>query len=1055
MRKTFLLTLLLVAMLLPVQAQKVLVTGNVLNKRTNEAIELATVQLLKMDSTFVAGATTDSIGLFKVAVPAPGDYIIKASYVSFESEARTFTVKSGHESVYAGKFLLTGDGVALRSAVVVGTAALVEQKADTTMFNAAAYRTPEGSTLEALVKQLPGVEVGDDGKITWNGKEVKEFLVNGKNFFKGDTQTAMKNLPVELVSRLKAYDKRSDYAEQTGIDDGEETTVLDIMTKRELNQSWVMNADLAYGTEDRYAERVFATRFTDLSRVTVYGNLNNTNDNGFGGPRGWRGNSGGLVTSKNAGLDFTWENGLKTNEKGRFEIGGNVRYNYKSTNLETKTSQENFLGSATASSFSNSRSKSISKSEDVNASLKLKWNPDSLTNLTFSPAYSHQSSRNNGTTFTATFNDDPFAHSRATETDGILDNIFGADADIDPDLAAVTVNRNRRQTLGESKSDNVNAELNVTRRFGTRGRNISLRVQGGYQNSSNLSFTQSYIRYFQTAEPASFLNQYSTTPQKNWNISSRISYTEPLFDKWYAEFRYSYEHKFNDSDRSRYNLEQLGDELFRQQYGISDEYAVFGVDPNGLVEPIVIGSVPTEADVLARTLDAANSQYATYHYNYHRASVGVRYNTKEIQFNASLSVNPEHTILNYQNGTFDTRAVRNVFNFSPFVRFKYKMSDTNSLEANYRGSSQQPSMTNLLPVVDNSDPLNVTMGNPGLKPAWQNRIFARLHTYNVKRMLGMMAGMDFNSTRNSISSRMVYDQQSGVRYTRPENISGTWNTNARFMINSGIGKAKRFTITSFSNFGFNNNVGYVSSYDQGARAALRSISSRSANMMQGFGFGARAAQVDMSEYNAIFDAANTQKNTTKTVSLTEFVDLRYRNGWFDVGLNGRVRYQHARADLQQNADMDSWDFMYGTSANLNFGWGMSLSTDIRMNSRRGYAEASMNTNELVWNAQLSQSFLKGRPLTVSVQWYDILRRQSNISRTINAQMRSDSWNNAINSYLMVHVIYRLNIFPGGSNKHSEKNSYQQNQWGHPQGGRWGGTPPAGAPAGMPFGHPRF
>lgn len=1055
MRRIQLITLLLIAILLPAHAQKVLVAGNVLDKRTNEGLELATVQLLKMDSTFVTGASTDTTGLFKVIAPVPGDYIIKASYTGFTTEARKFTVNAGHESTYAGKFLLEGDGVALRSAVVVGTAALVEQKADTTMFNAAAYRTPEGSTLEALVKQLPGVEVDDDGKITWNGKEVKEFLVNGKDFFKGDTKTAMKNLPVELVNRLKAYDRRSDYAEQTGIDDGEETTVLDIMTKRQFNESWVMNADVAYGTKDRYSARVFATRFTDNSRITAYGNLNNTNDNGFGGPRGWRGNSGGLVTTKSAGADFSWENGLKTNEKGRFEIGGNVRYDYKSTNLETKTSQENFLGSAAMSSFSNSRNKSFSSSQTINAQIKLKWNPDSLTNLTFTPNYTHSSSKNNGTNLTATFNADPFLHSRAKDTDEIIDNIFAADAEIDPELAAVTVNRNRRQTLGETKSDNANAEINVTRRFGSRGRNLSLRVQGGFQSSSNESFTQSYIKYFQSGEPASFLNQYSTTPQQNWNLSARLSYVEPLVGKWYAEFRYGYEHKFSDSDRSRYNLEKLGDALFRQQYGISDEYAPYGVDPNGETEPFPIGSVPTAADVLVHTLDAMNSQYATYHYNYHRASAGIRYSTKDIQFNASLSVNPEHTILDYKNGVIDTKSVRNVFNFAPFVRFKYKMSDTNSIEANYRGSSQQPSMTNLLPVVDNSDPLNVTIGNPDLKPAWQDRVFARIHTYNPQKMLGMMAGVDFNATRNSISSRMVYEPSSGVRYTRPENISGTWNTNARFMVNAAIDKAKRFTVTSFTNFGFTNNVGYISAFDQGARAAISTLSARSANMLAA-SFGSRATLEDISTYNAIFDAAKTQKNTTKTISATEFVDLRYRNGWFDVGVNGRVRYQHARADLQQNANIDSWDFMYGASANFNFDWGMSFSTDIRMNSRRGYAESAMNTNELVWNAQISQSFLKGRPLTVSLQWYDILNRQSNISRVINAQMRSDSWNNAINSYLMVHVIYRLNIFPSGKSDKGEKQ--EQRQWGPPQGGRFGGgMPPGGMPpgGGMPSGHPRF
>ena len=212
----------------------------------------------------------------------------------------------------------------LGTATVSVAASRVEQKEDTTLFNAAAYRVPEGSTLEALIKQLPGVEISDDGTIKWNGKTVKEFLVNGKDFFKGDTETAMKNLPTDLVSKIKAYDKQSEYTEQTGIDDGEETTVLDISTKRAMKESWITNVDVAYGNHDRYTGRVFATRFTDRTRVSVFGSMNNTNNRGFGGPHGFGGGQG-LIATKHAGLDFSWENGKQKREAGRVEVGGNVR----------------------------------------------------------------------------------------------------------------------------------------------------------------------------------------------------------------------------------------------------------------------------------------------------------------------------------------------------------------------------------------------------------------------------------------------------------------------------------------------------------------------------------------------------------------------------------------------------------------------------------------------------------------------------------------------------------------------------------------------------------
>lgn len=251
-------------------------------------------------------ASTAANGTFTLVAPAPGKYTVRLSYLGYETVTKNIEIKAGTDTLKVGDLLMQADNHTLGTATVSVTASKVEQKDDTTMFNAKAYRVPEGSTLEALVKQLPGVEVGDDGSIKWNGKTVKEFLINGKDFFKGDTETAMKNLPTDLVSKIKAYDKQSDYTEQTGIDDGEETTVLDISTKKELNESWVTNLDVAYGNHDRYSGRLFATRFTDRSRVSVFGSMNNTNNQGFGSYRGFGGSSG-LTATKSAGLDFSWE----------------------------------------------------------------------------------------------------------------------------------------------------------------------------------------------------------------------------------------------------------------------------------------------------------------------------------------------------------------------------------------------------------------------------------------------------------------------------------------------------------------------------------------------------------------------------------------------------------------------------------------------------------------------------------------------------------------------------------------------------------------------------
>ncbi|MBF1069079.1 MAG: TonB-dependent receptor, partial [Prevotellaceae bacterium] len=246
------LVLLVAAGVTGVARQRV-VTGTVVSKKDRQPLELATARLvLRSDTTrLVAGAVTDSLGRFRLVTEQTAPMRLRVGFVGLTSAGQDLQFPDAEtDSVDVGTIQLDGTDMALRAAVVRAVAARVEQQGDTTVFNASAFRTAEGATLEALIKQLPGAEVSDDGTIKINGKTVKELLINGKDFFKGDTKVAMKNLPTNFVSRVKSYDKKSDYAEQTGVDDGEESFVLDISTKRELNQSFVSNTDVAGGVDD-------------------------------------------------------------------------------------------------------------------------------------------------------------------------------------------------------------------------------------------------------------------------------------------------------------------------------------------------------------------------------------------------------------------------------------------------------------------------------------------------------------------------------------------------------------------------------------------------------------------------------------------------------------------------------------------------------------------------------------------------------------------------------------------------------------------------------------
>ena len=1021
LRKAVALAALTAAAVAPAVAQRFVVTGQVRNAQTKAPEEFVSAVLLRADSTAIVGAMTDEKGRFTLMARQAGRYIIKVSSVGSRTVYTNVALTAQADSVNVGTITLQSTDHQLGTATVTATVARVEQVNDTTQYNASAYRVPEGSTLEALVEQLPGVEVDDNGTIKWKGKAVTEFLINGKDFFKGDTKTAMKNLPVEIVNKIKAYDKKSDYTEMTGIDDGEETTVLDIVTKRALNESWITNVDLSMGSKDRYSAKFFLTRFTDRSRISAYGSANNINDRGFGA-RGRMGGGSGLVASKSGGLDFSWENGLKKREAGRFEVGGNINARHTSSDAITRTSSETFLTQGRSGSFGESFSRSGSSSTSFNSQLRLQWNPDTMTNISFRPSYSYSESKGNSMSRSATFNDDP------NQIDGMytpLDSVFvdalanSAMAAINPELLAIAINRNQNYSLSDSKSHNVSGNANFTRRLGSNGRNVSLRLQAGYQKNESNSYSLSDIKYFSNNRDGQFINQYSTSPVKNWNYGIRLGYVEPLGKQWFAELNYNYNFRYQDRDRGRYRLDSLG-----------------GAWADMVQSLAMFGTLPTVDDWMNIARDDYNSQYATYKYYNHSINVGVRYNTETVRFNAGVAINPEKTKMAYNRPGqhIDTLITRDVFTMSPQVRLRYRFSRTTNLDIRYRGSSSQPSMTDLLAVVDDTNPLNISMGNPGLKPSWTDNMDLSFSTYDEDTQRTMAVRVNGQMRRNAISNRMVYDDKTGVSYRRPENINGNWSTNANFMINTPFTWAPTFSIASHTDVGYSNEVGYISRLSDS----------------QGNISGAVAALDGTYEgYDRIFAAANSAKNTTKNLRLNENLTLTYRHDWFDINLNGRVNYQHARATLQESANMDTWNFSYGGSFNLRLPWNMTISSDMRMSSRRGYASSTMNTNELLWNAQIAQSFLKGNAATISLQFFDILHNQSNVSRALSATSRRDSWNNSINSYFMLHFIYRLRIFPGtkSGSSSSEQSGERQRGWGRGQGGSMPAMPMGGAMGG--------
>lgn len=989
-------TLFALCLTLAASAQKVTVSGTIVDSEGGP-LPGATVVIMNPDSTQVTGQQTKSDGSFSISGVKVGKYLLRASFVGYKTAWRQLELTKKNKSMLLGEIVLDDNAKMLKEAQVTARAAQVEMKADTFVYNSDAFRIPEGSNFEALLKKFPGAEITEQGTIKINGKEVKKILVNEKEFFGNDTQMTLKNLPAKMVSKVKAYDRQSDYSRVTGIDDGEEETVLDLTVRKGMTEGWFINADLAYGTHDRYAENVTISRFTDNMNFFLTGNANNVNSRGFGG---WGGGGNGLTTVFNPGASFAWDNGKKQNEQGRFEVGGNVRYNYRKNDVQTKTNSENFLTS-TASQFVNSLSQNLSKSKGVNTDFRLEWQPDSMTNIVFRPGYSYNTSNNQGESKSVTFNDSPYD----AGMENPLDDYAAKDDEGRLIYQDILVNDNARQSMSDSHNYNVEGSLQINRRLQKPGRNVTLDVRGSFGESSNESYSRSLVNFYQNTErPYTFTNQYNDNPSKNWNYRIRASYSEPIFKGANLQFSYQFQRRFSDSDRSMYSIDSL---LTKSDYA----YLWGDLTDQEIIQQLVLGYMPSPG-LLEGLKNVENSQYATYNEYNHDASIMFRYQFGDFNLNAGVSFQPQTTYMDYAKNKLDTTVVRHVFNWAPRVDLRWKISNTSQLRARYNARMSQPSMTQLLDVDDTSDPMNVSHGNPGLKPSWNNNFNLFYNDYLVDKQMGWAVNLRFNNTLNSISSRTLYDMTTGKRETTPDNINGNWNTGLWAMFNTALDRNKNWNINNNINIDYSNNVGYM----------------------------------------ALDQNSSSVKSTTKSTNIGDNLRLNYRNefgDWsFDAGVSGGFTFSHARNAIRESANLDTWNFNYGGNLQVTAPWGTSLSTDISQQSRRGFEDESMNTNELIWNAQLSQTFLKNKSLTLSVQWYDILKERSNISRAISAFSRTDSWSNAINSYLMVHVIYQLNLLGDSQMRHE---GWGGPGWGGPGGGGRGGRGGGGGGWGGPGG----
>lgn len=892
------------------QQSGVNVTGSVVEQGSDTPIEQATVRLLNVkDSAMVRGVVSARNGSFTLKNVKKGSYLLHITFIGYDPLYQPLQITGKKNPVNVGKLELSDGAIELGEAVVIGKAPEVTVRNDTVEYNADSYKVTEGSVLEDLLKKMPGVEVDSEGKITVNGKEVKKVMVDGKEFFSDDPKVASKNLPAKMIDKLQVLDKKSDMAQMTGFDDGEEETVINLTVKPGMKQGWFGNAYGGYGSKDRYEGNAMVNRFVNNDQITFMGGANNTNNMGFsdlastmfsgmgggGGRRGGFGAGSGITSSGNAGLNFS-----KEFKPDKLTLGGNTRYSHSDNDARSKSDRQNILP-GDSSSYDNSEAMSRTKSDNFGVDFRLEWKPDTMTQLIFRPSFSFSHSMNDN------FSD-------ATTLDNERD----------------TVNTNKSSNYSESNGYNLNASIDFSRKLNNKGRVFSATLSGGNSDSYSDGMNRSDIVYFNQTDALknSIIDQRSRYDNKGFNYRAYVSWVEPI--------------GHNNFIQATYSISQRKQEALKNVYN-------------------------QDADGIYNVLDSAYSQ--SYRNNFISQRASLSFKSQRAKFNYTIGLNLDPSYSSSENFVGDTtlsKITRKVVNLSPMAQFNYMFDKRTNLRIMYNGRTNQPSMTQLQPVADISDPTNITIGNPDLNPRYTNNVFIRFQQFTPEKQRAFMIMANGSYIINDIVSYTSYNQETGVKTTTYKNVNGNYSGNVRMMLNTPL-KNKKFSINSMTMASFANSNGYI----------------------------------------------NEEKNTNRNLILSERGGIDFRSSYLDLGVNGNIRYNATSNSLQKENNQNTFNYGAGGYTTIYLPLNFKIESDVNWSTNSGYGDG-FKQNEVLWNASASKSFLKNNQGTLRFKIYDILQQRSNISRSITASYIQDSEYNTLGSYFMVHFIYRFSIFKGGA-----------------------------------------
>ncbi len=748
------------------------------NSALQPVIQAAVILLAPGDSALIGGVMTDGQGRFSLRAQ-PGSYILKISLLGYADRFFDIQCTPAQGGMDLGTIILQTEASFLAGAMVTAQANVVTVAEDTLVYNPAAFHLPEDAMLEDLLRKIPGLSI-DGGEVTLHGKPIGQLLINGERFFSGNVKAGLKSLTADMVEKINAYERESDFTRITGVDDGEREPVLDLKIKKGFLDLWKTQTNLGGGSSTRYSGRINANNIGKNRQITVVAGQRNTSGQAGIGTTGRNQlgtGSAGDRMSREAGITFSRKNKV-LNLNGNVHYDGNVR--------EATSRNKNEYLSSSSLSWNNTNYLTNSLNHTVKSDMVVEWKPGKNHTIYVKPEFQYVQNGNVSGYHSAYFVKNPYEY--VTDPNDWLEQEY----DTDPLKGA-------RSNTGDNITSNYNHRTSTTvtaswtYRFAKKGRTLSLRTKDSYSTSEEDLFNSYRTRYYRIAKNPDSLQiraLRSLTEGSTTALMAQVAWNEPLGNGFHLQATLRAQREIRTNDKDYYNLARI--------------------DPSW--RPVALGPHRNAINSLPAGYEAGYTDNLSAHgrYDYYSgaAVISLRYVRKKFNMTLGGTLRPQRTVLSWYEENVKKDLENRYFQVAPNITIRYNPRKTEQCSFTYSNWASLPSMYQLIPVNSGTNPLYIHTGNPDLKPAQVHNMSLSYNISNIKRQQSLVLNGTFRLTEDQITTVTSYDHETGIRTTQQGNIGGNWRATGSMVFNKTFGESG-WSVSNHTGGEYQNNVSYL------------------------------------------------------------------------------------------------------------------------------------------------------------------------------------------------------------------------------------------------------